>query len=164
MVDEKKQDGAGDPIKILLEEALEQQRNVMMDIFSQILKWIPWGNALTSNSYSRNATLFKVQVSFEIPLFEGQIDADAIDKWLNMIEVYFSVHDFSNQENIIFALLKAVPHGKDWWQTYCKQKDESIGSLFSAAPTWNSFRDAIKEQYYPVESYEDQYIKLTILR
>lgn len=38
------------------------------------------------------------------------------------------------------------------------------GSLFSAAPTWNSFRDAIKEQYYPVGSYEDEYIKWTMLR
>ena len=34
--------------------------------------------------------------------------------------------------------------------------------IFSAAPTWNSFRDAIKEQYYLVESYEDKYIKWTI--
>ena len=34
MGDEKKDKGAGDPIKILLEEALEKQRNEMMDRFS----------------------------------------------------------------------------------------------------------------------------------
>ena len=34
MGDEKKDEGAGDPIKILLEEALEKQRNAMMDKFS----------------------------------------------------------------------------------------------------------------------------------
>ena len=34
MGDEKKDEGAGDPIKILLEEALEKQRNVMMDNFA----------------------------------------------------------------------------------------------------------------------------------
>ena len=28
--------------------------------------------------------------------------------------------------------------------------------MFSVVPTWNSFRDAIKEQYYPVRSYEDK--------
>jgi hypothetical protein len=27
---------------------------------------------------------FKVQVNFDIPLFEGQIDADALEKWLNI--------------------------------------------------------------------------------
>eukprot|EP00253_Pinus_taeda_P024887 PITA_24887 len=67
-------------------------------------------------------------------------------------------------EYIVFSLLKAAPHIKDWWETYCVQKDESTGSLFSAAPTWDSFWDAIKEQYYPIGSYEDEYIKWTTLR
>ena len=34
MGDEKKDEGAEDPIKMLLEEALEKQRNVMMDNFT----------------------------------------------------------------------------------------------------------------------------------
>eukprot|EP00253_Pinus_taeda_P023244 PITA_23244 len=66
-------------------------------------------------------------------------------------------------KKIIFALLKAAPHVKDWWETYCELKDESTGSLFSTAPTWDSFQDAIKEQYYPIGSYEDQNIKWTTL-
>ena len=124
----------GDPIKILLEEALERQRNAMMDNFSQILLRLPRGDAPASNSYSGFDTPFKVQVNFEIPIFEGQIDADAIDKWLNLLEGCFSVHDFPSQEMIIFALLKAAPHVKDCWETYCEQKDESTSSLFSVAP------------------------------
>ena len=34
MAEENKEEGAGDPIKILLEEALEKQRNMMMDNFA----------------------------------------------------------------------------------------------------------------------------------
>lgn len=60
MVDEKKDKGIGDPIKILLEEALEWQRNAMMDNFAQILQRLPKGDTLASNSYSGNATPFKV--------------------------------------------------------------------------------------------------------
>jgi hypothetical protein len=41
MGDEKKDDGAGDPIKMLLEEALARKRNEMMDNFTQILRWLP---------------------------------------------------------------------------------------------------------------------------
>ena len=96
MADEKKDERAGDPIKILLEEALEQQRNAMMDSFAQILQQLSRGNASASNSYSGNAMPFKVQVNFEIPIFEGQIDADVIDKWLNLLEGYFSIHEFSS--------------------------------------------------------------------
>ena len=117
MADEKKDEGARDPIKIFLEEVLERQRNAMMDNFAQILQRLPRGDASASNSYSGNATPFKVQVNFEIPTFEGQIDTDVVDKWLNMLNGYFFVHEFSSREKIVFTLLKAVPHVKDWWDT-----------------------------------------------
>jgi hypothetical protein len=83
--------------------------------------------------------LLKVQVNFDIPIFDGQIDVDAVDRWLNLLEGYFSVHDFFYREKIIFALLKAAPHVKHWWETYSEQEGEGEPSLFSAAPTWNSF-------------------------
>ena len=79
---------------------------------------------------------------------------------LNLLEGYFSIHDFSNRENITFSLLKDTPHIKDWWETYCEKRDPS---LFLATPTWNYFREAIKEKYYLFESYEDKYIKWTML-
>ena len=96
MGDEKKDEGARDPIKILLEEALEKQRNVMMDNFSQILQRLPIGGTSASNNHSRGSTPFKVKVNFEIPIFKVQIYADVIDRWLNILEGYFSVHDFSD--------------------------------------------------------------------
>ena len=125
MGDEKKDEGAEDPIKILLEEALETQRNVMMDNFAQILQRLPTDGTSASNSHSGGTTPFKVQVNFDIPIFEGQIDVDAIDRWLNLLEGYFSVHDFSDWEKIIFSLLKDTPHVKDWWETYCEKKDDT---------------------------------------
>ena len=76
MGDDKKDEGAGDPIKIFLKEALEKQRNAMMDKFAQILQRLPTGGTSASNSHSGGATPFKVQVNFDIPIFEGQIDVD----------------------------------------------------------------------------------------
>jgi hypothetical protein len=139
MGDEKKYERVGDPIKILLEEALEKQRNAMMDNFTQLLQRFPTSGASASSNHSRGTTPFKVQVTFYIPIFDGQIDADIIDIWLNLLEGYFSVHDFSNRENIIFSLLKASPHVKDWWETYYEKKDEEEPSLFLVIPTWNYF-------------------------
>ena len=85
MGDENKDEGAGDPIKILLEEALEKQRNTMMDNFAQILQRLPTGGTSASSSHSGGVTPFKVQVNVYIPIFEGKIDADAIDRWLNLL-------------------------------------------------------------------------------
>ena len=68
MGDEKKDEGAGDPIKILLEEALKKQRNAMMDNFAHILQRLPIGSASASNSHFGGATPFKVQVNFDIAI------------------------------------------------------------------------------------------------
>jgi hypothetical protein len=87
----------------------------MMDNFMHILRRLPMEEASSS---SIHATPFKVQVNFDIPLFEGLIDADDVDKWLNLLEGYFSVHNFSNRKKITFALLEVVAHVKDWWDTY----------------------------------------------
>ena len=119
---------------------------------------MPTCDTSSPNIHSGGATPFKIQLNFEIPIFEGKIDTNVIDRWLNILEGYFSVHDFSNREKIIFSLLKPTPHVKDWWETYYEKKDEREPSLFSIAPTWNSFQDSIKEQYYPMGSYEDKYM------
>jgi hypothetical protein len=131
MVGEKNYDGTGDPFQLLIEESLMQQRNEMMDSFMQILRRLPTGDASSS---SRGATPFKVQINFDILIFEGQIDTYVVDKWLNMLEGYFSVHNFSNRENITFALLKAVPHVKDWWEMFCEKKETKEPSLFIVKP------------------------------
>jgi hypothetical protein len=146
---------------MLLEESLTQKRNGMMDSFTQILWRLP-----TCDTYSSSGgtTPFKVKINFDIPIFEGQIDASVVDKWLNLLEGYFSVHNFSNREKITFALLKAIPHVKDWWETFYEKKEIEEPSLFTVMTTWEFLRDAIKEQYYLVGSYGDLYTKWTTLR
>jgi hypothetical protein len=109
MEGENKDEGTGDPFKLLIEEALMQQRNEMMDNFAQILWRLPTGDTYSS---SGGTASFKVQINFDIPIFEGQIDADVVDKWLNLIEGYFSIHNFSNREDITFSLLKSIPMSK----------------------------------------------------
>ena len=71
MAEEKKDEGAWDPIKIFLEEALEKQRNAMMDNFAQTLQRLPTDGASTSYCHSGGATPFKVQFNFDIHVFEG---------------------------------------------------------------------------------------------
>jgi hypothetical protein len=107
---------------------------------------------------------FSVQIKFNIPIFEGKMDANVLDKRLNLLEGYFYVHNFSNREKITFSLLKVVPHVKDWWETFCEQRETNEPSLFIFMATQESFRDAIKEQYYPFGNYDDLYTKWTTLR
>ena len=89
---------------------------------------------------------------------------DSLDKWLNMLEGYFSIHHFSDRENITFTLLKAPPHVKNWWETYWEQSSTEESGIYGVDPTCDFFVDAVKEQYYPVGNYEDEYVTWTTLR
>ena len=118
----------------------------MMDSFTQILLRMPAAaSASSTSSRFGYATPFKVQVNFDIPLFEGNLNVDALDNWLNVLKGYFSVHNFSNRENITFAFLKAVPHVQNWWGTYCEKKSSDESGMFETNPTWASFIDVVRE-------------------
>ena len=68
MAEEKRDDGAGDLIKSLLEEALKRQRNDMIDSFTQILlRMSAMVSASSMSSRFGDATPFKVQVNFDVP-------------------------------------------------------------------------------------------------
>jgi hypothetical protein len=104
---------------MLLEHTLMRQRNEMMENFAHILQRLPITTCTSlSSGHFGGISPFKVQVKFDIPVFEEQIDAYALEKWLNLLEGYFSVQNFSDREKITFAPLKALPHVKHWWETY----------------------------------------------
>jgi hypothetical protein len=81
MAEENKNDGADDPISLLLEQALMRQRDEMMEIFFHILQRLPIAlGEYSSSDHFGGTSPFKVQVNFDILVFEGQIAADALDK------------------------------------------------------------------------------------
>jgi hypothetical protein len=70
----------------------------MMENFSHILQRLPIASgASSSGNHFGGTSPFKVHVNFDIPIFEGQIDADALDKWLNLLEYYIVCSYFFRQ-------------------------------------------------------------------
>jgi hypothetical protein len=130
MAAEKKNNGGDDSINMLLEKALTRRRDKMMDNFFHILQCLPIAtSAYSSKTHFGSTSPFKLQVNFYIPMFEGDIDADCLDKWLNLLECYFFVHHFSYREKITFALLKYLLRVKHWWETYwekCSTEESKI--------------------------------------
>jgi len=65
-----------------------------MENFAHIIQRMSIETGTSSSSGQFGGTSpFKVQVNFYIPIFEGQIYADALDKWLNLLECYFFVYE-----------------------------------------------------------------------
>jgi hypothetical protein len=117
----------------------------------------------TRNHFS-SATPFKVQVNFDIPLFEVQIDANALEKGLNLLEGYYFVQNYFDSEKITFMLLKSLPHVRAWWEGYWERYTMDECTLFGREPTWAAFVDSLKEEFFPFENYYDQYMIWTTLR
>ena len=70
MAEEKKIDGADDPISLLLEQALTRQRDEMMENFSHILQHMLIATCTYSSSdHFGGTSSFKVQVNFDILVF-----------------------------------------------------------------------------------------------
>jgi hypothetical protein len=121
MAGENKYDGTGDPFKMLLEEALKQQRNEMMDRFAQILRRLPTGDASSSR---RGVAPFKVQINFDIPIFEGRIDANVVNKWLNLLEGYFLSITFRIEKRLLLRSSKSFPMSKIGGRLYLRKRKQ----------------------------------------
>ena len=130
----------------------------MMDNFTHILRRMPTAaDAPSTSSHSRGATPFKVQVNFDIPLFEGKIDANALEKWLILLEGYFFVQKNFDNKKITFVLLRSLHHVKYWWDGYCERHAKDESDILKIEPTWESFVDVVKHEFCPVENYDDQH-------
>ena len=75
MVEENKKGGVKNSINMFLEKSLARQRDKMMDNFAHILQCLLITTSVSSSSdIFGGISPFKVQVNFDIPIFEGQID------------------------------------------------------------------------------------------
>jgi hypothetical protein len=158
MVGENKYDMTRDPFKLLIKESLMQQRNKMMDSFVQILQGLPTGGAYSS---SAGVAPFKVQINFNIPIFEGHIDADVVDKWLNLLEGYFFVHNFSNREKLLLHSSKLFPMSKIGGKLSMTKRKQRNPHYLQSQPPGNPLGMLLRNNTFG--SYDDLYTKWTTL-
>jgi hypothetical protein len=108
----------------------------MMDNFVQILVLLSTTmEAPSTSSHFGGVTSFKVKFNFDIPLFEGHIDVNTLEKWLILLEGYFSIQKNSNSQKITFALLKDLPHVRHWWETYYEKHVKEESTIFGLGTT-----------------------------
>jgi hypothetical protein len=78
---EKENGRVDDYINLLLKQALTRERDEMMENFSHILQHLLIAtNTSSSSDHFGGTSYFKVQFNFDIPVFEVQIDVDALEK------------------------------------------------------------------------------------
>jgi len=78
---------------------------------------------------------------------------------MNLLKGYYSVQKKFDTEKMIFSLLKSLPHVKYWWEYYWEIHNEDESMAFRKRPTLVDFVDSLKEEFYLVRKYDDQYTR-----
>lgn len=65
-------------------------------------------------------SLAKVDFKIEISMYNGDLDAEKLDFWVDRLESYFSIGRYTHKEKIMLTCLKLNGYAMTWWKSYSK--------------------------------------------
>jgi hypothetical protein len=90
----------------------------------------------------------KLDIKFELPLYNGEVNAEKLDNWIRQIEVYSRIQKIQDDETKIqLASLRLDGSTLIWWESKTQEEMKKNGNFFLS---WNDFIIAIKKQFYPL--------------
>jgi hypothetical protein len=90
----------------------------------------------------------KIDVKFELPMYNGEVNAEKLDNWVRQMEVYCSVQQINDEEiKIKLASLLLASTTFIWWKIKLQHGTHRIGNVF---PSWKYFIFALRKQFYPL--------------
>jgi hypothetical protein len=92
--------------------------------------------------------LLKLDIKFELPMYNGEVNAEKLDNWIRQIEVYCRIQRIQDDETKIqLASLRLDSATLIWWEAKTQEDMKKHGKILSS---WNDFIVAIKKQFYPL--------------
>ena len=104
----------------------------------------------TSHSHNANCNMpyFKLDVKFELPIYNGDLDAEKLDNWIKKLEVYCKVQGITDDPSRIqLATLRMSGMALTWWESKIQQDLRKNGKIISV---WSEFIEVLRKQLYPL--------------
>jgi hypothetical protein len=90
----------------------------------------------------------KLDIKFELPIYNGEVNAEKLDNWIRQIEVYSRIQKIQDDETKIqLASLRLDGSTLIWWESKTQEEIKKNGEILLS---WNDFIIAIKKQFYPL--------------
>ena len=90
----------------------------------------------------------KLDIKFELPIYNGEVNAEKLDNWIRQIEVYCRIQKIQDDETKIqLASLRLDGSTLIWWESKTQGDMKKHGKILLS---WNDFIIAIKKQFYPL--------------
>jgi hypothetical protein len=98
--------------------------------------------------HSSDMSLLKLDVKFQLPTYDGELDAEKLDNWVRQLEVYCRIQKIVDDETKIqLESLKMGGTTLIWWERRTRDDLKKSGKTISS---WNDFVIALKQQFYPL--------------
>lgn len=93
-----------------------------------------------------NSPLLKLDVKFELPTYNGEVDAEKLDNWIKQVEVYCRIQKFTDDASKIqLATLCLGGTALIWWESRTQEDLSRYGKIISS---WFEFTTTLKKQFY----------------
>jgi hypothetical protein len=106
--------------------------------------------------------LLKLDVKFELPMYDGEVNVERLDNWVIHMEVDCSVQQIKDEATQIkLASLRLAGTTLIWWQSKMQNGTQQVGNVF---PSWQSFIYAPRKQLYSLGYKEKSLIEWKALK
>jgi hypothetical protein len=107
-------------------------------------------------SHPHDLPLLKLDVKFELSIYDGELNAKKLENWVKQIEVYCSVQKtMDDVAKIQLATLHLGGTTLIWWESTTQCNLIQHGKVISS---WDEFIAALRKQLYPLA-----YMQMTII-
>ena len=79
----------------------------------------------------------KVDAKIELPVYNGEINGEKVDEWLDQLESYYALYEYDDAQRLAFARLKLVSHTLVWWNAH-------LPSRGTSRLMWEAFKGLLK--------------------
>jgi hypothetical protein len=92
--------------------------------------------------------LLKIDVKFELPIYDGEVNAERLENWVRQMEVYCSVQQNKDEATQVkLESLRLAGTSLIWWQSKLQNGTQQVGNVF---PSWQSFISSLRKKFYPL--------------
>jgi hypothetical protein len=110
-----------------------------------------------SHKHKHDMPLLKLDVKFELPMYDGEVNVERLDKWVIHMEVYCSVQQIKDEATQIkLASLRLAGTTIIRWQSKLQNGTQKVGNVFTS---WQVFVSSLKKKFYPLGYKEKDLIE-----
>jgi hypothetical protein len=82
-------------------------------------------------------------VKFELPMYDGEVNVERLDKWIRQMEFYYIVQQIKDEATQIkLATLHLAGRTLIWWKSKLQNGTQQVGNVF---PSWKYFVFAFRK-------------------